>query len=79
MAFKKEKKTTKEVTEEKLDTLSLRRKPILDLTEKLDDTLPPIRISKSVKHFLEDHFKSKGTQLSNGIRMIVYDYVKKNM
>ena len=79
MATHKKEKIKSSPVDEKMESLSLKRKPTLNLADKLDDSLPPIRVSKTVKDFLENHFREKGTQLSNGIRMIIYEYVKKNI
>jgi len=50
-----------------------------DLNTTKNSSIPPIRISETHKKLLENHFtKEKGLSLSSGIRMIIYEYLKKN-
>jgi len=37
-----------------------------------------IKINKKDKETLTKHFSDKGTNLSNGIRMLIYEYLQKN-
>jgi len=50
-----------------------------DLKTSKNSSIPPIRINEAHKKLLENHFtKEKGLSLSSGIRMIIYEYLKKN-
>jgi len=44
---------------------------------KMDDAVL-IKINKKDKETLTKHFSDKGTNLSNGIRMLIYEYLQKN-
>ena len=47
--------------------------------QNLNGVIPPVRINKRHKKILEDHFKrEKGLNLSSGVRMIIFEYMKKN-
>ena len=38
-----------------------------------------VKIDKTVKKRLEEHFKSKGLNLSTGIRMVMMEYMNENI
>ena len=47
--------------------------------QKLNTVLPPIRISDAHKSRLAKYFKNeKGLSLSSGVRMLIFEYMRKN-
>jgi capsule polysaccharide modification protein KpsS len=41
--------------------------------------LPPIAITKEAADQLRKHFKKKGTSLSGGVRMVLYEYIERKL
>lgn len=67
-----------EILNEK-SNIELKKEIINDNETKQDRMkLYSIRMPEDFANKLEKHFKKKGSNMSNGIRMIIYDFLEKN-
>ena len=74
------KKNTSELIENQVSTSKIKQQSDQkSISQKLNTVIPPIRISLSHKTRLEKYFKGeKGLNLSSGVRMLIFEYMRKN-